>query len=432
MQRRFLFSALLAGLALSAAACADESPVFTGGEQFPPGALPVTREVIVPASQFFSALGAFSGYSSAFDAPYLVVANQFDEGLNANALANFVGFPTTVSYSAGGTEKRDAAFRYLDSRLVLRVDTAATTAGPVTFQVYQAAQNWDAASATWTTAIDSGAVKTAWTQPGGTRGALLAEGTFVNDAASGDSVVLTLTGAEVAALADTAADGVVITTSTAGGRAELFELVLRASIKPDSASPDTTIVTTLTTAGLRTTVYTPEQPDAPAGFLAVGGIRSARALLELRPDQQVPACAEGQSCGTVPLTEVELNQVALLLRPGEVPRGFDPLSAVPLSLRLIQEPELGAAAPLGAQVLDADASRSFSRVYFYTPGDTVVTLPITGLAGGLAANDSLPRTYALLSEIDGRSAPPTFGVAFFAAEPRLRIIYTLPARRPLP
>jgi hypothetical protein len=432
MQRRFLFTGLLAAVALSAAACADEAPTFTGDDQFPPGSVPITREVILPASQFFSALGSFSGYTSAYNAPYLVVANQFDEGLNAHALANFSAFPVNVTYQRNGQEKRDSAFSYVDSRLVLRVDTAASTAGPVTVQVWQVDQQWDAPTATWTMAIDSGSVHSQWREEGGTRGALLAEGTFTNDATSGDSLVLTLTGAEVTALSDSTADGIVVTTSTTGARVELFEMVLRAGIKPDSAAPDTTIVTTLTTSSQRTTVYTPEQPAPSAGFLAVGGVRSARTLIEIHPDQEVPGCAVGQSCANVKLTEVRLNQVALLLRPGPVPGGFDPLAEVPLSLRLIQEPALGGAAPLGPQVLDSDASRSLSQVYYYTPGDSLMVLPITTLTGALAANDTLPRTYALISELEGQTAPPTFGVAFFAAEPRLRIVYTLPSRRPLP
>lgn len=432
MQRRSLFTGLLAALALSAAACADETPTFTGDDGFPPGSIPVTREVILPASQFFTALGSFNGYTSAYNAPYLVVANQFDEGLNAHALANFATFPGTLTYQRNGQEKRDSAFSYVDSRLVLRVDTAASTAGSVTVQVWQAAQDWDAPTATWTTAVDTGTVETPWVQPGGTRGALLAEGTFVNDAASGDSLVLTLTGAEVEALSDSTADGVVVTTSTTGARVEVFEMVLRAAAKPDSAAPDTTIFTTLTTSAKRTTVYTPEQPAPPVGFLAAGGIRSARSLIEIHPDQEVPGCAEGETCPNVKLTEVRLNQVALLFRPGPVPSGFDPLSEVPLSLRLIQEPELGASAPLGPRVLDSDPSRSFSQVYNYNPGDSVVVLPITTLTNTLAANDSIPRTFALISELEGQTAPPTFGVAFLAAEPRLRIVYTIPSRRPLP
>lgn len=434
MQRRFLLSGLLAALTLSAAACTDETPTLTGDDQFPPGSVPVTREVILPASQFFRLLNGFSGYSDASDAPYVVVANQYDEGLNAHALTRFTGFPLAVAYRRDGQEKRDTAFRYVDSRLVLRVDTTASTREPVTVQVWQAAQSWDRSSATWTTAVDTGSVETPWAEPGGTRGALLAEGVYARTA-NGDSLVLTLAAAAVTALADTLSPGVVITTSTAGSRVELFDILLRAAVKPDSASPDTTIFQTVETAGQRTTVFTPDQPGAPAGTLAVGGIRGARALIELDPDQPVPGCAAGETCGTVPLRDVDLNQVALLLRPvprGAVPGGFDPLNPVPLALRLVEEPELGAAAPLGQLALDGNPDRAFNQIFIYTPGDSLVALPITGLSNTLARNDTVSQTFALVSELEETFAPPTFGVALFEAEPRLRIVYTLPARRRLP
>lgn len=430
MQRRILLSGLLAALALSAAACTDDTPTFTGEDDFPPGATPVTREVILPASEFFRNLGSYAGYTGASDLASVVVANRFGEGLDAHALARFTPFPTEVTYRRDGVEKRDRAFSYTTSTLLLRVDTAASTPGPVTVQVWRAAQEWETTSATWTTAVDTGAVERAWTEPGGTRGTLLAQGTFAGDSAAGDTLVLALTGAGVQSLADSVnGEGVVITTSTVGARVELFEMVLRVGIRPDSAAPDTILVQNLGSSGNRTTVYTPGQPQDP-GVISAGGVLSARTLIELRPDQPVPNCAAGVVCGTVPLRDVLLNEVALLLRPLDVPNGFDPLTTVPLSLRVVDEVELGRTAPLGPRVL-GDALQQ-SQVFGFAQGDSVVALPITNLSRSLALADTLPRTFALISELVGFSNPPTFGVAQFDAEPRLRIIYTLPARRPLP
>lgn len=430
MQRRFFFSGLLAALALSAAACADETPTFVGEENFPPGSIPVTREVILPASAFYRYLGSFTGFSRASELPFVVVANEFGEGLNAHALARFA-FPATVTYTRNGAERRDELFSYAASSLLVRVDTAASTPGPVTLQVWQVAQEWDRASATWTAAADTGAVETAWTEPGGTRGALLAEATFQNSGTGGDSLVFALAAADVAALADSATKGLLITTSTAGARVQLTDVVLRAAIRPDSAAPDTTIVQALGSAGSRTTLYTPEQPEAGPGMLAVGGVRGARTLLELNPDQPVPGCPVGDTCATVPLRDVLLNEVAVLLRPADVPGGFDRLSSIPLSLRAVSEPELGAATPLGPRVLDVDPALEIPA-YLFGAADSLAVLPITNLARSLAANDSITRTFALVSEVPGSDQPPTFGVALFQAEPRLRIVYTLPARRRLP
>lgn len=419
MQSRFL-SGLLAALAL-AAACSDETPTLTGEDPFPPGSIAVTREVILPASEFFRTLGSFSGYSDASDAPYLVVANQYGGELNANALVDFRGFPTSVTYLRNGATRTDALFTYQASRLVLGVDSAASAGHPFTVQVWEAAQDWDPRSATWTMAVDSGSVHTPWTQPGGTRGPMLGQAQY--GIAGGDSISITLNGAAVARLADSLSNGVVVTVVETGARVEFSDLLLRAVVRPDSASPDTTITFTATVESA-VTVYTPEQPDPPAGTIAVGGVRSARTLLELDLEQTVPGCAAGQTCPEVPLTEVQLNQVAILLKPTTVPRGFGALNEVPLALRLVNEPELGRAAPLGQTFLD-DAVR-------FSSTDTLAVLPVTTLAGVLAANDSLPRTFALVSEVAGVDGPPTFGALFFDPEARLRIVYTLPARRPLP
>lgn len=423
MRPRFLLSGLLAALALSAAACSDEIPTLSGDDDFPAGSVPLTREVILPASEFFRVLGVFGGYTRASDARLWVAANRFEGSLDAHVLARFRGFPTVVTYTRDGATRADSAFTYLDSRLVLGVDSAAVAGAPLTVQVWEAAQAWDPLTATWTMAVDSAGEQTAWTEPGGTRSALLGQATYA--AGGGDSLVVTLPGAAVARLADTLSQGVVLTVAETGARIEFSDLLLRAAVRPDSARPDTTITFAISALGGRTTVYTPEQPDPGPGTIAVGGIRSARTLLELDLDQTVPGCPATQSCADVPLSSVQLNQVAILLRPVEVPLGFRSLNDVPLALRLVAEPELGASAPLGQTSLDRGDAE-------FTPGDTVVALPVTGLALTLATNDSLPRTFALVSELPGVDGPPTFGVAFFDAAPRLRIVYTLPARRTLP
>ncbi|HEU0302739.1 MAG TPA: hypothetical protein VFR37_24975, partial [Longimicrobium sp.] len=416
MQRRFLFSGLVAALALAAGACADQTPTLSGEDQFPPGSIPVTREVILPASEFIRTLGSFSGYTRASDAPYVVVANQYGGALDAHGLALFRAFPTKVTYVRNGATREDTLFTYADSRLVLGVDSAAVAGAPLTVQVWEATERWDPFSATWTMAVDTAGERLPWTEPGGTRGALIAQATLAD--VDADSLVITLPGAAVTRLADSTSNGIVLTIAETGKRIELSDLLLRAAIKPDSANPDTTIIVTVGTGPFRTTVYTPEQPDAPLGTFGVGGIRSARTLLELDLEQTVPGCAVGQTCAEVPIGEVQLNQVAILLRPATVPSGFGALNRVPIAMRLVEEPELGRVAPLGQTSLDRDVT--------FAPGDTVVVLPITSLTATLAANDSIPRTFALVSEIAGIDAPPTFGAAFFEPAARLRIIYTLP------
>jgi hypothetical protein len=423
MRSRFFLSGPLAALALGAAACTDQIPTLADGD-FPPGSVPVTREVVFPASEFFRFLGSYSGYAPRSGAPYVVIANDY-EGLHAHAATRFALFPTTIAYRRDGVERRDSLFTYTSSRLVLRVDTAASTPGPVTLRVWAAAQDWHPGSATWEAAVDTGSVRTPWAQPGGTRGDLLAEATFTVGPTGSDSLFMTLSGEATARLADTTSRGIIITAEEAGRRIELFDLVLRADVHPDSALPDTTIIVPVTTSGMRTTLYTPGQPEPGPGVIAVGGVRRARTLIGLDPRQRVPACPPPDAgCATVPLSEVRINQVALLLRPVDVPDGFDPLAPMPITLRMVLEPELGAAAPLGSQVSD--------RPVAFSVRDTLVALPITGLAAAMALNDTLPSTFALVSESEVTIAAPSFGVGFFHGEPMLRIIYTLPTRRLLP
>jgi hypothetical protein len=421
MRSRSLF-ALLAALAVTVAACSDETPTLSGPGAFPPGGQAVTREVILPAARFFQVLGGFSGYTDASDAAYVVVANKYGGELDAHALARFTGFPRTVTYSRNGASKTDSAFTYQESRLVLGVDTLATAGRPFTLQVWEAAQSWDANTATWTLAIDSTGVQQPWTEPGGTRGVLLGSASYTETA--GDSLVVTLSPASVKRMADSTSPGVVFTIAETGKRVELQDMILRFSVKPDSAAPDTTLSYLASPGANLTTVYTPEQPDPPAGTIAVGGIRSARTLLELDLEQTVPGCPATETCDEVPLSQVQLNQVAILLRPQPVPRGFGALNSVPLALRLVVEPELGRVAPLGQTLLDQDV--------LFASADSVLALPVTSLTRTLIANDSIPRTVALVSEVSGAGPPPTFGVLFLDADARLRIVYTLPARRPLP
>ncbi|HEX6373799.1 MAG TPA: hypothetical protein VF006_33030 [Longimicrobium sp.] len=421
MRPRFLFG-LLAAFAVTVAACSDEVPTFSGTDPFPPGSIATTREIILPAARFFQVLGSFNGYSDAADAPYVAVANQYGGELNAHALARFRGFPRSVTYVRNGATRTDSAFTFVESRLVLSVDSLATAGRPFTVQVWEAAQRWDPETATWALAVDSAGSRVPWTEAGGTRGTLLGQGTY--PVTGGDSLVVTLSAAAMRRLADTLSHGVVLTVADPGARVEFADLLLRVAVKPDSALPDTTIIFTAGTGAERTTVYTPEQPDAPAGIIGVGGIRSARTLLQLNLEQTVPGCPATETCAEVPLSQVQLNQVAILLRPTAVPRGFGALNDVPLALRLVVEPELGRVAPLGQTSLDQDV--------VFESGDTVVALPVTSLTNTLIANDSLPRTFALVSELPGVDSPPSFGVLFLDPDARLRIVYTLPARRPLP
>ena len=426
MQRRIFLLGLAAALVAGAAACTDETPTLPGG--FPGEARPETREVLVPASQFFRVLSTQRGYTNVYQAQFLTVAENY-EGLFAHGISRFQRFPREVTYLRDNAQRTDTAFTVIDGSLVVRVDTTQSTPRPFTLQVYENRQAYDPRSATWTLAVYTGSVETPFAEPGGTRGALLGSATSVSGT-GGDSLVVPLTPAMLRAITDSTSNGVIFTAGQAGTRVHISNFVLRARVRPDSARPDTTIVLTAAGQGA-VTVYTPEQPEPGPGVIAAGGLLSARTLLELDVDQRVPGCAAGQSCAPVRLSEVQLNSVQLLLKRVDVPGGFDPIGSLPLNLRRVSEPELGRLAPLGC-CAPGDPSGLLDQPVFYNPADSVAIIPLTRLAlRTVFASDTLPITFALLSE-SGGAGPATFGVGFFRGDPQLRIVYTLPARRRLP
>ncbi|HYJ79517.1 MAG TPA: hypothetical protein VEW03_07960, partial [Longimicrobiaceae bacterium] len=99
MQRRFapkraLFLTPL--LAAAIVACTDESPTLTGDDLFPGGSRPVTLELVVPAAEFLTTLGVYTGFADRYSFPFLVIANQYGGGLQAHALVT-LNFPDEIT-----------------------------------------------------------------------------------------------------------------------------------------------------------------------------------------------------------------------------------------------------------------------------------------------------------------------------------------------
>jgi hypothetical protein len=423
MQRRsgsrwalFALLPLLAG----AAACTDRSPTISGDEFFPGGQRPVTLQATLPAAGLFASRGSFAGYAPAPGYPTeVLVANRYGGQLDAHGLVRMTGFPQRVEYTQGNAVRSDTLFTYGAGRLVVAIDSAASRVQPTTIRIYQLAQRFDAGSATWTTAVDTGSQHVAWTTPGGTPGPVLGTATWTPSAA-GDSLVIAIDSLAVAAMAaDSAYPGLLVTADEPGSLVSVASFTLRTRVHPKSASPDTAIAQNVT-ASSRTYVFNPEPPRATGGALEVGGIRSARALFDLNLNVALPACAVPSTCGTMGLRDVSINSVELLLKPLAQPTAFAPTGPVPLSLRTVIEPELGFRAPLGPIVDGGGAA--------FTPGDTLVAIPITTQVQIQVGRDSLSGSFALLSEPQGN----TFASVWFDPAPRLRITYTLPPAQRLP
>ncbi|HET7230739.1 MAG TPA: hypothetical protein VFJ16_12095 [Longimicrobium sp.] len=424
--------ALLALLPLlAAAACTDDTPTLAGDPFFPGGGRPVTLEVIVPAAQFLTPGGVFQGYETGRTFPDVVVANQYQGVLNAHAIQDY-NVPDSLTYSQNGATKTDTAYSIRSARLVVAVDSLGSLQGAATtLQAYRIAQAYDSVSATWTLAVDSGAVHTPWAQPGGTRGALLGSGSYVR--ATSDTVVVPIDTAAARRLRPDSASGLLLATAQAGTRLQLASTVLRLDLKPSNADRDTTItINVAPTANFF--IFTPE-PALPAGSFSAGGVLAARTLFGLNFDQPLPGCAAPATCPTVRLKDVDLNRVSLLLKPQASPAGFDPLRPVALTLWTVTEPELGRRAPLGHLAIDPQvAGNAGSQFTTYTPGDTLVEVPLTLQAQDAVNRDTLQLNFALLGQTPpvGGFTGRTFGLARFDPLPRLRFVYTLQTRPVLP
>ena len=441
LRRTFLLAALMFG----AAGCDDESPTLSSEAFFPGGSLPVTREVIIPAATLLRPLGVYTGYTGPDQLSVLPIANKFAGDLDAHGIVRTATlFPASVAYTQDNTARTDTLYRAIGGTLAFAVDSATAT-GAVELRIYRLTQAWDRNSVTWTNAVDSGGVRQPWTEPGGTRGALLSTASYV-PASQGDSVFFEFDSAGMQLLRDTTGHGIVITAGEAGSRVQLLRAFqLRARFRPTAATRDTVIDTRIDVpAAAQTFVFNPE-PPRPAGAVVVGGIRSTRTLLELTLPDSVEGCAVGSGpCPRVSLSDVRLNRVAIQLRRLPVPAAFAPRDSTLLTLRSITEVELGQRAPLGALVLDQNVAVlgqngitiNALQAAVFAPGDSVVELAITNYANAKLADDSLPNQFALLGgPIDPLPVMrlyDVFGVTAFDAEPRLRIIYTLPVRTQLP
>lgn len=416
---------------LAAAACKDQTPTLTGDPFFPGGARPVTLEAILPASQFLTTIGSFSGYASPSTFSAQIVANQYDGALSAHPLQRYI-IPKTVDFSVGGNTITDSLYTITAAQLVVGIDSLGSRVAPTTLQAYPITQAYDWLSATWTLAVDSGAVHTPWTQPGGTKGPLLSSALWTPHAA-GDSVLLPVDTARLRVLRPDSVP-LLLATAEANTRLQLSRTLLRLSVKPSNAGKDTTITVDITPAN-NTFIFTP-QPPAAGGTFQAGGILADRTLFTVNLDQQLPGCAPAdEPCPTVSFRDVELNRVSLLLRPLPVPLGFEALRPIPLELYLVSAPELGRNAPLVPSRIPPFGSALDSVRVFQAPADTVVELSFTtqAILQARTEGDSLQTSFALLGEATGTGASTrTFGLGRYQGTPRLRIVYTLPTRPTLP
>jgi hypothetical protein len=431
---RLRFRPHLAALSLliaGAAACKDESPVLTGDPFFPDGR-PVTMEALLPAAEFLQLRGSFTNYTTSTAVPYAIVANQFDGALNAHALVRFgLVFPKVLEYTYNGTSVRDSLYVVQSARVVLSVDSTDSGSTIVPLSLHRILEDWDALDVTWTQRLTDSSGVHNWTTPGGTFGPSVGDGRYVPlDSLSTSEILLNPT--EVAAMrADsTAYRGLLVAADQPGDRIQIVGASLRLEFRPSNAAHDTTIVSTSSATSLAF-VYTPEPPE-PAGFIRTGSVRGARTLMSVHFPDSLTVCSP--LCDRFAMRDLALHRVSLLLRPVPAPGGFRLVDSAAVLLRTIVEPELGRAAPLGSDVVASfdPFGRPLPARRGYAPGDTLVELPFTVQAARMIALDTVPGDFALLGSTFNTLGLQPFSLQLFDAQPRLRIVFTLPDRPRLP
>lgn len=415
---RSLYALAVSVVLLLAAACRDEVPTITDPRAFPPGVQPVTGSVVLSGASV-QTLGQFAGFAEADSGSFLLAANRFERALDARALIRFTGFPDSLQFQIGGQRRSDTSFVYGTGQVIARLDSAASTLGqPVTLRLFVLGESFDAGSATFAFASDTGGVRVRFRTPGGTLADPLAAVT-VGGTGRRDSLVFVLDSLTVARIARRGVPGVAVVAETPGSRVQFGPVSLRTSARP-RARRDTAIA--ITAGAEQTFVFTPESPGPRAG-LEAGGLSGSRTLLRIVLPDSVPACAENAAnpaaCPRVALRDVALNRAALLLRPVAVAGGFRPLGPDTLFLQRVGEPELGRFAPLGEPVARAGVvAAGFAAGG--SPAD--VSFDLTGTIVGIGANRERELNLVLL-------APQMrqFGVFRFEPDPRVRLIYTVPS-----
>jgi hypothetical protein len=401
------------------AACGEEGPTDVGAGLLPGGAIR-TAEVLIDPARFLVSDTAFSGYGNISQIGFTLVANQVGGALNANTLVRFSPVPTTITVNApaGGTQV-DTMPNLAAARIVVRIDTlrSSPAGGGVLLRLYRAAEAWDRETATWRNRIDSLQVQRPWAQPGGTRGALIAETTWTG----GDSASFNVDPALMRALGDTASTnhGAILVTETPGARIRIPAMAVRLSYR-STLQPDTTVVIPQDNLP-RTFIFDPT-PAAAAGGPRVGGVPGWRTFLVLRErldTLRVPC--PGQPGCTMPLSEATITRAALVLDRLPAPPGFALEDTLQIAARTVLASPLVplARSPVGELI---GVTRNAVPIAETGTTDVTVTEFIRRLALVPQA-DVTPQSphLALLSFTEGQ----VFGFAAFAPSPRLRLVYTV-------
>jgi hypothetical protein len=419
MKMRTLFLALLAGT-VALAGCDREDPTAIGAPLVENGSVR-TFEVTLDAADYLVRDTSFSAFPSAISS-FLLVANGYDNVLNAHALARFAVDPVILVLNSSNQTVVDSTPKLQSGRLVLPIDSLASFAdGPVLFHLYRAAETWDSTAVSWTTREKN----VLWTTPGGTRGALIDTATY----AGGDSVVFrvdTVTLKEWRDFPGTS-PGALITSESPSSRMRTGTPILRVAML---TSVGDSTVTVSTVPFVMRFITDPAVPAISAEPHVGGYPTSFRSVFEVRQDLldvSVP-CPFTPTC-RVKLRGATIASAELLLQPIASPPGFAP--ELPMSIfayTLLPTPQVPLIrSPLGLQ----SGGITVGPSSFQGTNAPIVRLNVTNFVRDLVAPlDTTTFKSRYLTLLQG--VPATFGYASFQAQPKLRLRLSLAQEIQLP
>jgi hypothetical protein len=404
-------------------ACTQDSPTEAGSGLLPPDAIR-TFEIVLGPERFLQWDTAFGLYSATADAPFVVIANEYEGALNSRALLRF-GIPGAISViDTLGVLRTDSMPIFFAGDIRVLLDTLGSTPPPADLSLYRTTEEWDRLTATWQHRVDSTGSQIPWAEAGGSPGALIGTATWE----AGDTVFVPVDSATIAIWADTTdvTRGAILDVSTdVRLRAAVPTLRLRAR---STLQPDTVVELTLSPG--RTFIFDPAQPES-VGEPRVGGTPSWRSVLRLQDglDTLTVDCPGVPDC-TIRLGDVSINHAAMQWQPVPSPAGFAPELPLGIALHaLLPSPLL----PLERSPLTGEVGPPVEVpvTSFTAPDAPVVELSATEFMRVIFAPDSVsfvPTHFALLPSGTTR----TFGFGTFAGLPSLRIIVTLARELQLP
>lgn len=433
--KRYIPTALL-GLAVAVTAgCEEMSPTASDPALLP--VAPTTVGVDLSFSEFGTDVQRFDGFGRTADLNQAVVAFEYAEALEARTVVRFAAFPEAVTVpGSGGVVVTDSTLSFVGGRIVVLVDSA-TVPDAESVELTAAAlevDRWDAASLSWTMAVDTVDDALPWDEPGA--GPVRTLRTITWDPAPGDTLIFEVDSATVTGWADSTAAGrgLRLSTGTPGVRLELTTIYLDVDVRP-SVRPDTLVVRTVVPE-TRDFVYAPPPPPPGADF-RVGGAPSWRTTFRFAiPDtlHGPPALCEAVGC-PFELTAESVNYATLTLQTAASPPGFQPDDTLTMDVRSVLSEEDLPKSPLGGSLVGVLGYRVAPEFFGDQAGEeiTVGVTPFVQdlIRGETPAGDPAPNTLALLSYFEPLSVSLMTFEGPGPREPTLRLVLTTRVGVPL-